>query len=440
MAEGYMSELSIQFEWEDPLGAKGPELRATWARLSILVEGNPVTRVFDKRSRGVRDSVYGPLYPLAEWIATHWWALVSEVETPGIERELSYPQRHDLAHGREGFALPSVVLAPCGQQTRISWTGQDFPDAGVRFLDAGTCFAPSAGVRNECARFVSAVCARLEDEGVHDTSLQKEWEAIQRCDAAERAFCEAAAALGLDPYALDERDRSRLMDACAAVPAELTGEFLGAVDFGVIGDAVNQLLSSMHQIAQSTLRLPTLEDLRRKHLRPDHALPPWQQGHVFAMKLRAELGVGASILPGMSGVAGALGMDTAVLLQAILYPRNQNLFLDALVGSNGEGSPVFVINKRREDSRQFALCRALYEYLTAPGRLSIVSKTRSERQRANRAFAAEFLAPETTLRQRLRGPTVDDEQIDDLASEFGVSCFVIRHQIENHHLATIEAA
>ncbi|MCY4421829.1 MAG: hypothetical protein OXC06_02030 [Acidimicrobiaceae bacterium] len=33
--------------------------------------------------------------------------------------------------------------------------------------------------------------------------------------------------------------------------------------------------------------------------------------------------------------------------------------------------------------------------------------------------------------------TVDGEQVDDLAEEFGVSTQVIHNQIENHRLATV---
>lgn len=33
--------------------------------------------------------------------------------------------------------------------------------------------------------------------------------------------------------------------------------------------------------------------------------------------------------------------------------------------------------------------------------------------------------------------TVDGEAVDELAAEFQVSSFVIRHQIQNHELATL---
>lgn len=38
-----MNSLRIEFEWQDPGGARGEELRATWASLSIFIDNHPVT-------------------------------------------------------------------------------------------------------------------------------------------------------------------------------------------------------------------------------------------------------------------------------------------------------------------------------------------------------------------------------------------------------------
>jgi Zn-dependent peptidase ImmA (M78 family) len=53
-----------------------------------------------------------------------------------------------------------------------------------------------------------------------------------------------------------------------------------------------------------------------------------------------------------------------------------------------------------------------------------------------RAFAAELLVPADELCLQVAGE-VSYEQIAGLAREFGVRDRVIKHQIENHHLALI---
>ena len=92
----------------------------------------------------------------------------------------------------------------------------------------------------------------------------------------------------------------------------------------------------------------------------------------------------------------------------------------------------------REDSSRFLRARALGDYL---GRCehtpAILTGLATDRQSQSRAFAAEFLAPEAALRQRLRRGQVHPDEVDDFAAVFGVSSYVIRHQIQNHRLADI---
>ena len=70
---------------------------------------------------------------------------------------------------------------------------------------------------------------------------------------------------------------------------------------------------------------------------------------------------------------------------------------------------------------------------------SLVTNTQTEHQQRNRAFAAEFLAPAEAIRERLPASHLSEEDVEDLAQEFRVSGFVVRHQIENHKLAVITA-
>ena len=99
-----MPELSFDIDWVDAEGINGPELSATWASLRIRAGDSIVTRVLDGRVKTVRDFVYVPLYPLAEWLATNWWFLTHEMENPAKEGNPEFHRRHALRAGREGYA------------------------------------------------------------------------------------------------------------------------------------------------------------------------------------------------------------------------------------------------------------------------------------------------------------------------------------------------
>lgn len=56
---------------------------------------------------------------------------------------------------------------------------------------------------------------------------------------------------------------------------------------------------------------------------------------------------------------------------------------------------------------------------------------------AGRANAAEFLAPSTGSRECVNHHMLDEEEVAELAARFGVSPWVIEHQIEDHEIAQI---
>jgi hypothetical protein len=113
--------LDVEFDWLSPEGAAGPELRATWASLEIHVEGHPVTRVVDTEAKGVRDFVFVPLYPLAEWLALNWWFLFYEQESSARLADPAFVRRHSFRFAGEGFALPALELVSLGDHVSVRW-------------------------------------------------------------------------------------------------------------------------------------------------------------------------------------------------------------------------------------------------------------------------------------------------------------------------------
>lgn len=193
-----MSEIRFDFEWVDPQGARGPELRATWARLAIWADSKCVSRVLDQDVKSVRDAVYLPLYPLAEWLATHWWTLLVEVPSPERVADPKYAERHSLRSARDGFALPSASITGEGDHIRLSWVREALPNYRVEFIEEGTAYIPVKVFRQSLAAFINAVLGRLQAEGISGTVLQEEWAALQALSKEEEEFCEVTAALGLD--------------------------------------------------------------------------------------------------------------------------------------------------------------------------------------------------------------------------------------------------
>jgi hypothetical protein len=170
----------------------------------------------------------------------------------------------------------------------------------------------------------------------------------------------------------------------------------------------------------------------------DDRQPPWQQGYEAAAQVRYRLGLGARRISSVSTLGEVLGLDAGEWQQAHIGTRHRLDFLDAAVALTRRGGALFTLRSRLETARTFATCRALFEYLDSHSEAAaLVAPTYSARQKRNRAFAAELLAPADTLRRGLSGQVVTEEEVDTLAGELEVSSYVVRHQIENHELARI---
>jgi hypothetical protein len=436
-----MTDLILDFDWIDPQGAKVAELRATWARLSIIVRRHPVTRVYDARLKSVRDSVYVPLYPMAEWLVTQWWSLWNEPWPPSTDRP-NYNTRHSLVSAREGYALPSLQIRPAGSMVMLSWSPEPLAFHGLEFTGHGSFWVETRLVKREFSSLIAAVVARLEANGIDDTLLQEDWAAIQSADADERKFCKCAGALGLDPYSLDEDQQSEIEEAGNRIPEEIVAEFFpAATKEELIADA-DEIHEALSRAQSNSADLTSLKELRQLatewHEGP--AVKPWDHGYSFAQRLRSHLGLDGKPLKSIPEVGDAVGIKEEILVPLVYRFSSRMKPFAALMGINDKSSPAFVLRQAALPSSElFHFCRVLFEYLSSPIRRSaLVTNANTDEQKRNRAFAAELLAPASALRTRVSTSVVSGEQTEELAAEFGVSVYVIEHQLVNHRIATIQ--
>lgn len=432
-----MADLRLDFEWTDPLEARGPELRATWARLKIEVGGQVATRAYDRHYRGVRESVFLPLYPLAEWIASNWWFIFGEVEVPGKLSVESYHRRHCVRFGQEGYALPALVLQPVGEHVLVKWQPVVSEWAGIEFLGSGAERVDRASLAQMLRQFIEAVLDRLDDEGMSATELRTEWDAVANAGAEESAFCLASAALGEDPYALSDSDAELLIAISRAIPVSALAEFLPTATIGTLADRARGFEIAIDNAVKSQGRFPRL--VRVKERIGSVQLVegrPWERGYELARRTRESLGWNGSSTfnEDVSEALGfaqhdiAAGSETATPIPAI----------HGVLAISADDRPGIYLTSLSGNAARFDFARAVGEYLTSPrGDVRLITRAYSDTQRRNRAFAAELLVPAAALRSRVSSDVVSSDAVDELGSEFGVSPLVVKHQLENHGIAQV---
>ena len=215
------SDIGLLAQEAEYVGSPGPnaalEERATIADLRIAIGGGNACANEQLRRRGQDTTTASgnvqrteqatvSVYPLAAEIAFNWWHLFG-----------SRDAKLQLADGRGGYAVPNIQLTFDGAGFTASCRPLTYDNPPIRFTHRGAERLARAAAESALADFVEGVQVRLAEAKVRDSGLQLRWERVQRSreSADEAAFCEAAGALGFDPYEVDDTVADFIMDAGA---------------------------------------------------------------------------------------------------------------------------------------------------------------------------------------------------------------------------------
>ena len=420
----------IRFEWVDSGPSPDKLAQATMATLRVDTDAGTVTATVDRRSRLYSNEIIVPLFSVAEWLVTNWWHLLYEVADTN-EPTPEFESRHNLAFVGDGFVLPRLTIAPASStRMHLAWTRHKPRYARIEFLDDGYQHVEREELEAEFRGLIEAVLERLHADPATSAAaenLGRTWSAVNSLGDDEVEFSRAAALFGVDPF--DVRD-----DVADAIVA-----FWGRTNPSVREDALaladGAELSSIADWLDDVMRTvkgkrhgSDWSSIRGELPPPAPTVEPWVRGYDLARSVRERVG----------GNGGPIDLRrTGPLAVPCRQTQPPSTRIHGLVGAD---TPACATAPRGDWGTRFLQARALGDFLgrttTGPGLLSSLA---TDRQAQSRAFAAEFLAPAASLRDRITAKRVPSEQIDDLGREFRVSTELIRRQIQNHDLAAIAA-
>lgn len=425
--------LQFNVDWEDARGVSTPELAATWARLSITAGQDTITLVSDARSLSTRTSIYAPMYSLAEWCAFNWWQIDSDYRPAFLHRSKwhastergpawSWVDHHSIKCAGDGVPWPDLVFLPSAQQILVTWAG--YRSAELSYLSSGTIELPKDVLQGALADFVETVVERLKQIGIAKTPLQLEWEAIKSTSADEADFCRSAARLGLDPLSLSESMSDLIVHGSSVLDGDLLDDFLVSADPEHLASDLEwteNALESLHSLKGAREPLPNfaLETLDMSQ--------PWSAGYADARRFRLALRAASTEAVDVSQFVEAHG-DLGMASQGLVS-----------IGERSASRSVSVINASQHGA--FVDARAIWRALRSDHAF-MISSASMPLQKAERAFAAELLAPSEGLKEmlpELSSDTIDLRTVTELSAHFRVSDLVVEHQLENHFGIAVES-
>jgi len=324
-----------------------------------------------------------------------------------------------------------------GDHTLLRWSPRNQPWNQAKFLNSGSAIVDRRGFMQDCADLIDTVTQRSLDHGINSTYLQDEWAAITAADDNESSFCEVSAGLGWDPYSLDEDAKDEVITLSDKL-GDLREEAVPVID-SVDPSRDCEAIVGAIEAAKANL-LPLDAALSCLISNQSKMMPPWESGYLLAREARSDLNLNGLPIATNESLASALNqtLDDLKRTTEPVEALDGLKLVDGVVTRSASGTLSLGLKARGETSMRFLFCRALCEAISS-NQDALVTRGTTQRQQRNRAFAAEFLAPSQSLRERITHPIVDGEQVEDLAEEFGVSTQVILNQINNHQIARLEA-
>jgi hypothetical protein len=178
----------------------------------------------------------------------------------------------------------------------------------------------------------------------------------------------------------------------------------------------------------SGLGQPVVLAERVPRLLPTPGHRPWELGYQQASEVRQLLGIDVTA-----------DFDPSTLLKARTESTDDR-GLQALGGATPEAGSLVVLGRPQPDeTRRFTLARALWHVIYQDESLFLVTGAHTDRQKMERAFAAEVLAPAEGVRARLQSDVdvVLQEDVEQVAQHFRVSPMVVQRQLENRLSTTV---
>lgn len=422
------TNLNINASWET-LDEGNPEECACFAALRIDWGETCLTECYDPFDERIRTSPLLSGYHLAEWLAWNWWRLRWEPRTPASD----WPFSHNIATVGAGYVWPNITIFSDGQRIAlIAKPTQDVLTKGFRYISNVAAIVGATQFEAVIDDFIDKNINQLQKKGIFDTNLHKVWRDVhnERSDTELSKRRKLEALFGVDP---DEGDLS-VIDQLISDSKFLGYEAIGEVAANYPRGGTLLTLDHIRDAANSgigfDISLSSSVNLeRRSQLIGAAEIPAWRLGARVARSLREQEGLREN--PITDATLAELAGTQETIIKSVESCQDFSFILSEKENQSGR----IVFRSKWDTGRRFELARLLGDRLMTVSDEVLFPATRAYtfRQKMQRSFAAEFLAPFKAVIEQLGGD-YSAEKRHEVASYFNVSDLTIDTVLVNHRV------
>lgn len=395
------------------------------AEISLRVGDRIISRIADTKRHTVRDYFRASSTALAFWLVDNWWRLrwetIKDFRFPSVDWRL----RHELNSASGGALWPPVMIFSVGDRIAFAPSiGKNVVDGPQAYFDFKIGMVSASEYESEIDGFFSTVvehCAMTAD----GRSLKSLLDQIntERKDPELAAWRRLEACLGFDPDAAPD-DVIEALVKLEAVAGEDGVEEAAHAEPGASAAQSLRLVIDAARESSVEVDLCLANSLERNWNLPSHA-SPWKMAEAAATELRSIIGVTRG--PLNREVFGDIFNARWDDLKSAA-PTAKKLSYGARI-SDDRNSRLALQTSRPHD-RRFELARQFGDVVWQEGAdFGIISRSKSDRQKFQRAFAHSLLCPFDDLQREIDVNVPTLESMDVAARRFGVNPSVVRNQL-----------
>lgn len=405
-----------------------PEEQATFGCFTMSVANALLTEGLDFYIKGYRPGPMVGGYYVAEWFLWNWWRLRWEPRTSADDWHLA----HSMASIGDGYRWPNITIWSDGVRVALLAKPSAPEAVPFRYLMDRAVVVSAVDFERAVDQFLPVVLERVREAGLIDTNLSHLWEEVlgERADPALARFRKLEASLGYGPGVLDDGVVEGLLQEGRRYGVSALDEI--AADLAVRqghGDGSPPVAPAFEQFAIADGSI--IQERDGIDLSPAPALgandAPWRIARQMAAQVRAKASLGAAPITN-ARLAGLAGTSPGTI-------ETIDRLTDHTFVLRGSGDGRLVLRSKWETGRRFDLARLIGDRLMFGRDEALAPATRAftYRQKAQRAFATELLAPIDVLTRFLNGDFSDDRQ-REAAEYFQISEMAVENHLKNHRL------
>ena len=407
-------------------GAEIDDVRSIAVRVGTLV----LTRLLRPNQNEPDDYLRAPPAQLAFWFVDNWWRLRWECVPPeGMTPE--WRLAHELSSIGGGYAWPRLSI--WGESERVGLMSRSDPAevmGPVRFLTDALLFVAASEFEDVLDRFLDAVANKDVGYDSDRTALRSLVDAlkVERADAEIADWRRMEARLGFDPDAAPEA----LMEGMAMLIERYGQAGVEEAAMAAPGTEAAEALRREIEAAEASrwtcdFSVAVGAAGALQHTPTD---PPWKSAENAAQALRRAL----SISPGPlrnGRLSELLGVRQDVFRSTTSSRPDLAYGLRLKSGQ----TDVIALRSRWSHDRRFELTRALGDKIWAEtDTLGPLARSRTARQKFQRAFAQSLLCPFDSLIEYMGTDSPNEGDISAAARHFHVAERVVQTVLVNKHV------